>query len=75
LVQKFNQELRDIKNAAQHIGPLDLEKVKGKGIEYDNLWDIDRMRSQEDWAAYEYVRRGIEAVHILKRTAEVWALS
>jgi hypothetical protein len=48
LVQNFNKELRDIGNAVQHIGPLDLEKVKGEGIEYGNLWDIDRIRSQED---------------------------
>ncbi|KAF8533235.1 hypothetical protein BDD12DRAFT_810352 [Trichophaea hybrida] len=74
LVKNFNQETARINVSGQDLGlgDLQLRKVstqglRERGIDCDELWDVDRMLSTADWAKYSFVREGIESCFLLKR--------
>ena len=77
LVNNYNQEARRINSGRQDLGIGDLElrevnsqDIRERGIECDEVWDVDRMLSRSDWARYHFVREGIEACFLLKRVIE-----
>lgn len=80
LVKQYNKECfkLDSDNFFAAEGPdapaivrcLDLDDLKDQAWDYDNLWDINRTNSTEDWARYDYVRQGMEACHRLARIPE-----
>jgi hypothetical protein len=77
LVREYNVEAGRINMSGQGLGLEDLrirklspEGLRERGIEYDELWDVDRMASTSDWARFRYVREGIDAYFLLKRVEE-----
>ncbi|KAF8542793.1 hypothetical protein BDD12DRAFT_875727 [Trichophaea hybrida] len=77
LVKNFNQETARINVSGQDLGlgDLQLRKVsthglRERGIDCDELWDVDRILSTADWARYSFVREGIESCFLLKCITE-----
>ena len=77
LVNSYNREVRQINSGDQgsEIGGLEVREVNArdireKGIECDEVWDVDRMLSRSDWAKHHFVREGIEACFLLDRVIE-----
>ena len=77
LVNSYNKEARRINSDREEleIGDLELREINARdirerGIECDEVWDVDRMLSRSDWARYHFVREGIESCFLLKRAIE-----
>lgn len=77
LVTDYNKEVTRINAGGQEleIGSIELRKISARdirerGIDCDEVWDVDRMSSRSDWARYHFVRDGIEAAFLLERVAE-----
>ena len=76
LVADYNKEVTRINSGQEfEIGGTELREINARdirerGIECDEVWDVDRMSARSDWAKYHFVRQGIEACFLLKRTAE-----
>jgi hypothetical protein len=49
---------------------LDAAVLKSQGLDSDEIWEIDLLMSRSDWAVYDFVRQGIEAVCRLERVVE-----
>jgi hypothetical protein len=49
---------------------LNTDELRERGLECDELWDVDRMLTTDDWAVHDFIREGIEAIHIQQRVAE-----
>lgn len=77
LVNNYNKEVRRI-NSDGHgldVGDPELREISARdlrerGIECDEVWDVDRMSSVSDWARYPFVHDGIESCFLLKRVIE-----
>jgi len=77
LVNNYNSEVRRINSGGQELEISDLElreinarDIRERGIECNEVWDVDRMLSRSDWARYPFVREGIESCFLLKRVIE-----
>ena len=77
LVNQYNQEVRRINSESEmrEIAEPELREIcacdlRERGIECDEVWDVDRMSSRSDWAKYHFVREGIESCFLLKRVVE-----
>jgi hypothetical protein len=71
LVSKYNIQVA--KPVFQgRLGSLSLRALKDDGIgDYDGeIWDIDRLMCNSDWAVHKFVREGIEAQHRIIRATE-----
>ena len=71
LVTKYNLEVG--KPAFQgRLRPLSLQALKNDGVDNNDgeIWDIERLMSNSDWAVHTFVREGIEARHRIKRAEE-----
>ena len=69
LVNKYNKEIRKIPQEIA-VRPLATNLLKVQGLDSVELWDIDRMESPADWARFDCVRQGIEAIFVLRRAEE-----
>jgi hypothetical protein len=49
---------------------LSSNSSKWDGLRNEEIWDLDRMQSQADWAIHEYVREGIDLHFRLMRLGE-----
>jgi hypothetical protein len=49
---------------------LSSKSLQWDGLRNEQLWDLDRMQSQADWAIHEYVREGIDSHFRLMRVEE-----
>jgi hypothetical protein len=73
LVKTYNEELRykgQQFEELQNLAFLDVARLKQDGIDYDEIWALDRLMCNEDWAIYDYVRVGIDSLFVLDRVAE-----
>ena len=77
LVTNYNKEVTQINSSGQEheIGGIELREIdardiRERGIECDEVWDVDRMSSRSDWGKYHFVREGIEARFLLERVTE-----
>jgi hypothetical protein len=54
------------------LSPLSLQALKDDGIanHESEIWDIERLMCNSDWAVHRFVREGIEAQHRLERAKE-----
>jgi len=71
LVTKYNLEIG--KPSFQgRLHPLSLQALKNNSVDNNNgeIWDIERLMSNSDWAVHMFVREGIEAKHRIKRAEE-----
>ena len=64
-VAKFN---RTSPNRTQRL--LNTAVLRSQGLDSDEIWEIDLLMSRSDWAVYDFVHQGIEAVCRLQRVAE-----
>lgn len=72
LVADYNIELQTLKGSQYELDlrELDLKVLKEHGIDYSEIWDLDRLMANSDWAVIDYVREGIEALTALDRADE-----
>lgn len=67
-VNRYNREIQKL------IPPrgrqLDVKILRAEGIQYDELWDLDRSYIVDDWAIYPQVRIGIDSMFRLERASE-----
>ena len=71
VVKQYNKEVEKLGGAVPNRPrKLDLRELKESGIACDQLWDVDRLRTLEDWAVMKDVRDGIDASFRAKRAAE-----
>jgi len=79
LVTDYNKEVARINSGGQEHeieleGPelreINARDIRERGIECDEVWDVDRISARSDWARYRFVREGIEACFLLKRVTE-----
>ena len=71
LVTKYNLEIG--KPSFQgRLRPLSLQALKNDGVDNNDgeIWDIERLMSNSDWAVHTFVREGVEAKHHIKRAEE-----
>jgi hypothetical protein len=68
LVKKYNTEIRKVSDA--NLMQLSANNIKENGIENDEIWDIERLMSNSDWAVYRYVRDGIRLYFVQQRVIE-----
>jgi len=71
LVTKYNLEIG--KPSFQgRLRPLSLQALKNDSVDNNDgeIWDIERLMSNSDWAVHTFVREGIEAKHRIKRAEE-----
>jgi hypothetical protein len=69
-VASYNQELGCLAHLGLELRPLSIYELKKLGLDAVEIWDIDRALCHSDWAVYDYVREGIEAVFVLRRCEE-----
>jgi hypothetical protein len=69
-VAAYNQELGYLAHLGLELRPLSITELKKLGLDAVEIWDIDRALCHSDWAVYDYVRAGIEAVFVLRRCEE-----
>jgi len=62
LVATYNQEVTKAQYA-DRLRPLDVNQLKEAGVDLADgeIWDIERLMSNSDWAVYDYIREGIDA--------------
>ena len=71
VVKQYNKEVEKLGGAVPNRPrKLDLRELKESGIACDQLWDVDRLRTLEDWAVMKDVRDGIDVSFRAKRAAE-----
>lgn len=72
LVIDYNKELDALKGTEFEVNlrELNLKSLKEDGIDYSEIWDLDRLMANSDWAVLDYVREGIEALTALDRADE-----
>lgn len=68
LVKKYNAEIRKVGDA--NLRQLSAKDIRENGIENDEIWDIERLMSNSDWAVYQYVRDGIRWYFVQQRVVE-----
>jgi len=49
---------------------LSAKDIRENGIENDEIWDIERLMSNSDWAVYQYVTDGIGWYFVQQRVVE-----
>ena len=61
LVATYNQEVTKAQYA-DRLQPLDVNRLKEAGVDLADgeIWDIERLMSNSDWAVYDYIREGID---------------
>jgi hypothetical protein len=69
-VASYNQELDSLAHLGLELRRLSIAELKKQGLDAVEIWDIDRALCHSDWAVYDYVREGIEAVFVLRRCEE-----
>lgn len=73
VVKGYNKEidtLAGLEPGADLPRKLDVESLKTMGISNDEIWDIDRLLTREDWAVFPEVRNGIDAMFRVDRAQE-----
>jgi hypothetical protein len=70
LVTAYNAELARLPDEGLNLRPLNAKAIRKDGLDHTEIWDVDRLLSSSDWAVYDYVREGIEALFRLRRSAE-----
>lgn len=72
LVKNYNKEVVKFNRTSPNrtLRLLDAAVLKSRGLDSDEIWEIDLLMSRSDWAVYDFVRQGIEAVCRLQRVAE-----
>jgi hypothetical protein len=71
LVAKYNLEVGKPLFEGR-LRQLSLQALKNDGIDNNDgeIWDIERLMCNSDWAVHGFVREGIEAKHRIKRAEE-----
>ena len=71
-VKKYNEEIIRLERLGEREVPrqLSAQSLKRDGLSNEEIWDLDRMHSQEDWAIHGYVRQGIDSHFRLLRANE-----
>lgn len=71
LVAKYNLEVGKPLFEGR-LRQLSLQALKNDGIDSNDgeVWDIERLMCNSDWAVHGFVREGIEAKHRIKRAEE-----
>jgi hypothetical protein len=71
LVSEYNAEVAEPVFQGR-LSPLSLRALKEDGIgDHDGeIWDVERLMCNSDWAVHKFVRVGIEAQHRIKRANE-----
>jgi hypothetical protein len=57
LVKKYNPEIRKVGDV--NLRQSSAKHIQENGIEYDEIWDNERLISNSDWTVYHYVMDGI----------------
>jgi hypothetical protein len=72
LVKEYNKEVVTYNRTHpdRKLTSLDLTQLKLSGLDTKEIWEIDLVMSRADWAVFDYVREGIEAVCRLDRITE-----
>ena len=68
LVKKYNAEIRKVGDA--NLGQLSTKDIRENGLENDEIWGFEKLLSNSDPAAYQYVRDGIRWYFIQQRVVE-----
>jgi len=71
LVSTYNQEVTKAQYA-DRLRALDVNRLKEAGVDLADgeIWDIERLMSNSDWAVYDYIREGIDMQSRLDRVKE-----
>jgi len=71
LVATDNQEVTKAQYA-DRLQPLNVNRLKEAGVDLADgeIWDIQRLISNADWAVYDYIQEGIDAQSQLDRVKE-----
>lgn len=71
-VKKYNDEIIRLQRLGEGDVPrqLSAQLLKRDGLANEEIWDLDRMHSQDDWAIHDYVRQGIDSHFRLLRVDE-----
>ena len=74
-VNKYNEETVRLERLGEREGLRQLSahslKTDGLSNEDSEIWDLDQMHSQDDWAIHDYVRQGIDFHFWLFRVVEL----
>ena len=71
-VKKYNDEILRLQRLGEGevLRQLSAQSLKADGLSNAEIWDLDRMDSQDDWAIHDYVRQGIDSHFRLLRVDE-----
>ena len=78
LVESYNRELdkliADNDNErypdVDRLRKLNARSLKDEGLDNSEVWDVDMELCKSDWAVFDIVRQGIEAIFTLRRAEE-----
>jgi hypothetical protein len=72
IVNKYNDKATRLEGLAVRDIPrkLSSKSLRQDGLGNQEIWDLDRMQSQADWAIHEYVREGIDSHFRMMRVEE-----
>jgi hypothetical protein len=68
LVKKYNAEICKVGDA--NLRQLSAKYIRENGIENDEIWHIERLMPNYDWAVYQYVRDGIRWYFVQQQVVE-----
>jgi len=67
-VKKYNAAIRKVGDT--NLRQLSANNIRENGIENNEIWYIESLMSNHDWAVYQYVRDGIQWYFIQQRGIE-----
>jgi hypothetical protein len=75
LVESYNSELEKLKTSNDNdrypdvlrLRKLNPKALKDEGLDNSEIWDVDMALCNSDWAVFDIVRQGIEAIFVLRR--------
>jgi len=72
LVESYNSELEKLKTSNDNdrypdvlrLRKLNPKALKDEGLDNSEIWDVDMALCNSDWAVFDIVRQGIEAIFV-----------